>query len=60
MSKDFYDQLQENMIIYGVTFTKITTDKNGNITREIINPEDLNKEDYEQIEITEYYRKKND
>lgn len=58
MAEDFYDQLQKNMIIYGVTFTKIITDKNGNITREIINPEDLNKEDYEQIEITEYYRKK--
>lgn len=53
-----YDKFYEQLKLYGIVFIKYITDKNGNITEEIIDQDKIHLQDYEQLEIIEYFRRK--
>lgn len=57
---DFPNEFEKNFILYGTVIYKITTDKNGNITKEIIDLENLSGQAFEQLEIIESYKRKNE
>lgn len=48
----------DNMILLGTKFIKITIDTDGNVIKEVIPAEDLVNHTFEQIEIIEYYKRK--
>jgi len=55
---DFDEEFNYTFELIGTVFVKFTKDKNGNILKEVIDPEDLANEYYEQLEVTEYYKRK--
>jgi len=53
---DFYKQ----WILTGTVIFKIVSDENGNITKEIVDPNDLSGQEFEHLEIIETFKRKNE
>lgn len=57
---NFDEKLLKDYEIYGTAIYKITIDKDNNIIKELIDINDISKEDYKELKIVEYFRRKNE